>query len=159
MQYVIRTTDRTQAVQPVSRPAVGAALRMAHDVVRAQILKRVRAAGHLDVTPANFPLWRFEGLDGRRPGDIATTAGLSKQAVNDQLRGLERLGYLERVEHPEDGRGRVVRLTARGRALEQAVREAAQAVDDSWRRKVGDDEWALFRAVLDRIAEPRPPDP
>jgi len=130
---------------------------MAHEVVRAQILERVREAGHLEVTPANFPLWRFEGLDGRRPGDIATTAGLSKQAVTGQLRGLERQGYLERVAHPEDGRARLVRLTASGRALEQAVREAARAVDDTWRREIGDHEWALFRAVLDQIAELPPP--
>ncbi len=60
---------------------------------------------------------------------------------------------------PEDGRARVVRLTARGRALDQAVRDAAQAVDDNWRRKIGDDQWTLFRAVLARIAEPWPPDP
>jgi len=136
----------------VSTPGLGAALRVAHDVVREDIFERVRGAGHPGFTRATFPLWRFEGLEGRRPGEIARTSGLSKQAVNDQLRALERLGYVERHADPRDGRGRVVRLTERGRELDDAVRSAAGAVEDAWARDVGDAAWEDFRAVLDRIA-------
>ena len=147
-----RTTDSTATVRAVSTPGLGAALRLAHDVVREEIFARVQQAGHPGFTRATFPLWRFEGLDGRRPSDIARTSGLSKQAVNDQLGALERLRYIERVPHPADGRARIVRLTERGWALDQAVRAAAQQVEEAWMREMGDPAWQTFRAVLDRIA-------
>lgn len=157
MSYVNRTTDSTGAVRGVSSPGVGAALRLAHDVVREEIFARVQESGHRGFTRATFPLWRFEGLDGRQPTDIARTSGLSKQAVNDQLGALEQLGYLERVPHPADGRARVVRLTEQGWDLDRAVRGAAREVDDALSREVGEPAWQGFRAVLDRIAARRYP--
>ena len=141
----------------MSRPGVGAALRLATEVVREEIFARVQDAGHPGFTGATFPLWRFEGLDGRQPSDIARTSGLSKQAVNDQLGALERHGYLERVPHPADGRARIVRLTERGWQLDRAVRAAAQQVEEAWSLDVGEPTWQDFRAVLDRIAARRYP--
>lgn len=158
MSYVNRTTDSTGAVRAVSTPGLGAALRLAHEVVREEIFTRVQDAGHAGFSPASFPLWRFEGLEGRQPSDIARTSGLSKQAVNDQLGALERLGYLERIPHAADGRARIVCLTKRGWELDRAVRFAAQQVEEAWTREVGDQAWQDFRKVLDRIAgrpEPR----
>lgn len=152
-----RTIDSTSAVRSVSSPGVGAALRLAHEVVREAIFARVQEAGHSDITRATFPLWRFEGLDGRQPRDIARTSGLSKQAVNDQLGALERLGYLERRPHAPDRRARVVHLTERGWQLDHAVRAAARAVEDEWTQAVGEERWGEFRAVLDRIASGRYP--
>lgn len=141
----------------MSTPGLGAALRVAHEAVREEIFDRVRQAGHPGFTRASFPLWRFEGMDGRRPGEIARTSGLSKQAVNDQLGALERLGYLERVAHRGDGRGRVVRLTEHGWELDRAVRGAAQAAEDAWAEEVGEVAWQDFRAVLDRMVTGRYP--
>ena len=112
-----------------------------------------RSVGRCRVLPLRVSL----RLDGRRPGDIARTSGLSKQAVNDQLGELERLGYLERVSHPADGRGRVVRLTSRGWALDHAVRGAAQADEGPWAEEVGQPAWQHFRTALDRIVAPRHP--
>jgi DNA-binding MarR family transcriptional regulator len=125
--------------------------------VRQEIFAQVQDAGHPGFTRATFPLWRFEGLDGRQPSDIVLTSGLSKQAVNDQLGALERLGYLERIPHPSDGRGRIVRLTERGRDLDRAVRVAAQQVEEEWTRQIGEPAWQDFRTVLDRIAARRRP--
>jgi hypothetical protein len=85
MSYVNRTIDGTPSVRAVSTPGLGASLRLAHGVVLKEIFERVQEAGHAGFTRATAPLWRFEGLDGRRPGEIARTSGLSKQAVNDQL--------------------------------------------------------------------------
>ncbi len=127
---------------------------MAHGVVLTDIFERVQDAGHAGFTRATAPLWRFEGLEGRRPGEIARTSGLSKQAVNDQLRTLEELGYVERHPDPHDGRARVVRLTERGRELDRAVRATAAAVEDRWAQEFGEPAWEAFRAVLDRIAGP-----
>jgi DNA-binding MarR family transcriptional regulator len=47
--------------------------------------------------------------------------GITKQSVNDLLGHLEATGYLERVPDPADGRARVIRLTSKGRRLEQTI--------------------------------------
>jgi DNA-binding MarR family transcriptional regulator len=45
---------------------------------------------------------------------LAERAGMSKQAMNQLLTSLERLGYITREQAPEGGGARVVRFTARG---------------------------------------------
>ena len=117
------------------------------------MLARVRAAGHPDVTTAMIALFRFAGVDGRRPGEIAATARLSKQAANDMLRELERLGYVERHPDPSDGRARIIQLTARGQALDAAVWQAGRDVEQSWKDRFGDQDWTTFHAVLGSLIE------
>ncbi len=119
------------------------------------MLARVHASGHPEVTSAMIALFRFAGVDRRRPGEIAATARLSKQATNDLLRELEHLGYVERHSDPTDRRARIVRLTARGRSLDDAVWTAGREVERAWRDGFTDRDWATFNDVLDRlIVEP-----
>jgi DNA-binding MarR family transcriptional regulator len=115
------------------------------------MLARIHAAGHPDVTTAMIALFRFAGVDQRRPGEIAATARLSKQATNDMLRELERLGYVERHPDPTDGRARIVHLTKRGHALDTAVWTAGREVEQSWRDRIGDKHWTTFHDVLDTL--------
>jgi DNA-binding MarR family transcriptional regulator len=115
------------------------------------MLARIHAAGHPDVTTAMIALFRFAGVDRRRPGEIATTARLSKQATNDMLRELERLGYVERHPDPTDGRARIVKLTKRGKALDTAVWTAGREVEQSWRDRFADEHWTTFNDVLDKL--------
>jgi len=121
--------------------------------MRAEMLDCLHRAGFVDVTYAQIPIFRYEGPDGRQPTEIAATAQLSKQAVNDLLGQLERLGYLKRKSHPDDGRARVVRLTARGRRLEAAIWEAGREVERTWRERIGEPAWGVFREVLDQLAQ------
>jgi len=116
------------------------------------MLDRVQRAGFPDATDAQIAIFRYQGPDGRQPTEIAATAQLSKQAVNDVLGQLERSGYLKRKPHPDDGRARVVRLTARGRRLDAAVWEAGRDVEWTWRERIGEPAWSVFREVLDQLA-------
>jgi DNA-binding MarR family transcriptional regulator len=132
-------------------PSVVGRLRLAYDFGSNGMLARIRAAGHPDVTTAMIALFRFAGVDRRRPGEIAAAARLSKQATNDMLRELERLGYVERRPDPTDGRGRIVQLTKRGQALDAAVWTAGREVEQSWRDRFGDKHWTTFNDVLDKL--------
>jgi DNA-binding MarR family transcriptional regulator len=49
-----------------------------------------------------------------RPSELAARLRISKQALNYLLGELERLGYLERQQDPEDLRSKRIALTARG---------------------------------------------
>jgi DNA-binding MarR family transcriptional regulator len=121
--------------------------------MRAEMIEHVHRAGFPDVSYAHIPIFRYEGPDGRQPTEIAATAQLSKQAVNDVLGQLERSGYLKRKPHPNDGRARVVRLTARGRRLDAAIWEAGREVERTWKERIGEPAWGIFRAVLDQLAQ------
>jgi DNA-binding MarR family transcriptional regulator len=117
------------------------------------MLDRVHRAGFPDVTYAQIPIFRYEGPDGRQPTEIAATAQLSKQAVNDILGQLERAGYVKRKPHQQDGRARVLELTARGRRLEAAIWEAGREVERTWRERIGEPAWSAFRDVLNQLAQ------
>ena len=140
-------------------PSAGGRLRIAHRAVLSETLARLHQAGFSDVSAAHIPLFRHEGPDGRQPGAIAATAGLSKQGVNDLLGQLERRGYLNRAPHPENGRARIVHLTARGRLLDAAIWQTGRDIEQAWRERIGESKWRVFREVLDRLAQTHPTDP
>jgi DNA-binding MarR family transcriptional regulator len=111
----------------------------------------VVAGGFREVTPAQFEVFRFPGIDGMRPGEVAELTGLSKQAVNDVLGQLERSGYLTRGPHPEDGRARVVHLTDRGWELQRIAHETSRALEAEWARAIGEKRFAALRAALEDL--------
>jgi DNA-binding MarR family transcriptional regulator len=132
-------------------PAIGGLLRLAWDAHRRRMYERVMAAGFHDVTPAQFELFRFPGVDGMRPGEVAELAGLSKQAINDVLGQLESSGYITRDPHPEDGRARVVHLTDRGWELQRTSHETSRELEAEWARAIGEKRFAALRAALEDL--------
>lgn len=135
------------------QPAIGGLLRMAWQAHRDRMFEHLSGAGYPDVTRAQFALFRWPGVDGMRPGEVADLAGLSKQAVNDTLGELERAGYLERHADPQDGRARIVRLTDRGRALQAAAHQTSRELEAEWAASLGEERFDILRATLrDMIA-------
>jgi DNA-binding MarR family transcriptional regulator len=115
------------------------------------MLERIHAAGHPEVTTAMIALFRFAGVDGRRPSEVAEAARLSRQATNDMLRELERLAYVKLYPDATDGRARIIKLTKRGKTLDAAVWTAGGEVERSWRARFSGEDWTTFSAVLDRL--------
>lgn len=134
-------------------PAIGGLLRLAWQAHRDRLYERVTAAGFPDVTRAQFELIRWPGMDGQRPGKLAGSVGLSKQAVNDLLGELERNGYIERQPHPGDRRARVVRLTARGERLQRTAHETSRALEAAWADSVGPKRFTALRSTLEHMVE------
>jgi len=131
---------------------VGALLRAAWKGVRDHIDEAVKAAGYVDITGAHVSLFRHPTLDGMRPTDLAGEMQLSKQAVNDLLRDLERQGYIRRDVDPADRRSRLIRLTAKGMKLEDTVRLAARDAERQLERELGRDRFRSFREALGEAA-------
>ena len=141
-------------------PAIGGLLRLAWQAHRDRMFECLAESGYPDVSRAQFALFRWPGVDGMRPGEVAELAGLSKQAVNDTLGELERAGYIERHPDPEDGRARIVRLTDPGRALQTAAHQTSRRLERTWAHVVGEDRFADLRATLqDMIASSAPSAP
>ncbi len=108
-------------------PYVGAMLGAVWQWVRDQLYAGVVAAGYDDLNAAHVGLWRYPGLEGARPSQLADRVGITKQSVNELLGHLERHGYLVRVPDEADRRARVIRLTPRGRRLEKTIYAEAGA--------------------------------
>lgn len=123
-------------------------MRLAWQGVWKQIFSGVVAAGYQDVNPAHVGLFRYPGLDGQRPSEIADQLQITKQSVNDLLGHLEGRGYLARMPDPDDGRARVVRLTAKGRRLQETIHSQARAAERHIADTLGAARYAQLRDAL-----------
>ena len=132
-------------------PTTGALLRLASQAHRERMYERLSSAGYPGVTPGQFALLRWPSIDNLRPTEVAELTGLSKQTINDLLGEFERNGYIERVPHPEDARGRIVRLTEDGWALQHATHEISQDLEDDWLERFGPERLGALREMLEEI--------
>jgi DNA-binding MarR family transcriptional regulator len=85
--------------------------------------------------------------------DLVEYLAVSRQNLDAVLKRLERLGYVNRVEDPEDRRVRIVRLTSRGHAFwtdlfQQSVRFYGKATVG-----ITTDERKQLTALLVRIGQ------
>ncbi|MGY1832708.1 MarR family winged helix-turn-helix transcriptional regulator [Geodermatophilus sp. SYSU D01180] len=90
--------------------------------------------------------------EGERLSRLAADSGHTKQALAQALAPLQAGGYVEVLPDPTDGRARLVRLTGRGREVDEAVRRRLADVERAWARRVGEERWAAARAVLADLA-------
>ncbi len=134
-------------------PYVGAMMRVVWQWVRDQLYAGVVAAGYDDLNAAHVALWRHPGIDGLRPSQLADHVGITKQSVNDLLGHLERRGYLERVTDPADGRARVIRLTSKGRRLEETIYAEAGVAQLQIAEIVGPRRFAQLHSTLELLTE------
>jgi DNA-binding MarR family transcriptional regulator len=129
-----------------------------------RILAALARAGYADLTRAQARLLAGIDLDGTRLVVLAERARIPKQTALALVNGLEAAGYVERRPDPTDGRARLIRLTARGRAgLPIAVAEEAR-IEADWRAVLGPDRMRALREALTDLAvsvdpDLRPPDP
>jgi DNA-binding MarR family transcriptional regulator len=149
-----KSSDFTIKAEPLGPPLIGALLRMPAEVVRGHMLERLRTRGFGDLDAAHLTVLQYPGPQGLRPSELAERLRMSKQAVNYQLGELERLGYIERVRDPDDGRSRRIALTERGETMAHTIREAVAEMEQQWSRKLGEKQFAQLRALLVKLNEP-----
>lgn len=92
-------------------------------------------------------------LEGARITELARAAGVTKQAIAISIDELERLGYVERIKDPADGRAKIVRLSEAGLALLCDAQEIVEGVWDEYAEMVGPRELLALREGLDGLLE------
>ena len=147
--------DSVAGDQPGSErpPFVGALLRGVWQWLRDEMYAGVVAAGFDDLNPAHVGLWRYPGVEGLRPSQLADRVEITKQSVNDLLRHLEEHGYLERMPDPADGRARVIRLTSKGRRLSETIYAEAGAAQRRIAEILGPRRFAQLQSSLELLSE------
>ena len=132
---------------------IGALLRVPAQAIHRRIISELNAAGFAEVRVPHMAVLQFPGPDGVRPGMLAERAGMSKQAMNQLLRSLEALGYIDRSDAPDEGRARIVRLTKRGRAAYAKVHEILRDIEREWSAELGPKHFTQLKELLLRVWE------
>ncbi|MGY1716642.1 MarR family winged helix-turn-helix transcriptional regulator [Geodermatophilus sp. SYSU D01106] len=109
-------------VQPPDALPLAYLLLQAGRAFDAVVREDLAARGWPRLSAAQTLVFAHLGPDGTAPAELARRLGTTRQAQQDLVAGLSRLGLLETVDDPARRRGRLVRLTPAGRDL---TRDAA----------------------------------
>jgi DNA-binding MarR family transcriptional regulator len=132
---------------------IGALLRVPAQAIHRRTIAELNAAGFTELRVPHMAVLLYPGPDGERPTALAERAGISKQAMNQLLRSLEALGYLERFVAPDHGRARIIRLTKRGRLAYTKIHEILREIEDEWKAELGLKAFVSLKKLLGRVWE------
>ena len=118
----------------------------------AQFHRRLKEAGHTNIRQGHGCVFRFIHDGGSRLTELAESSGLSKQAVGEVVDDLEKLGYVERAQDPEDGRAKVIRLTESGADAQRTALEIFADIERDFAERYGTERVATMRTLLEDIA-------
>jgi DNA-binding MarR family transcriptional regulator len=130
-------------------------LGVAFDEFADALAAKVEGAGFHDIRPGHGCVFGTIDPEGSRLTDLAERAGMTKQTVGEVTSDLERLGYLERVPDPLDGRAKIIRLTERGREAQAVGRRLIDEVEREWAERYGEERVAALRDALETITAER----
>ena len=100
------------------------------------------AAGILGTLHAHGPM---------RASALAAAATTEAPLVSRELRTLTAQGYVTAKPDPNDGRGRIVALTRKGRATYERFRDGADRITAHAFREWSDDDVSLLRELMVRV--------
>jgi DNA-binding MarR family transcriptional regulator len=118
------------------------------EAVVAELHARLTALGFAEIRPAHGCVFANIDHTGTRLTELSERSGLTKQSVGEAVADLERLGFVERVPDPADGRAKIIRLTAHGAEALAAAAEIFADIERRFAEAVGPERYAAFRATL-----------
>ncbi len=134
-----------------AKPRLGALLQLAESAwqraVRDELDRRqVPALG------AGAELLTHLSLSGISQSLLAERLGMSKQAVQQSLDQLERLGLVRRDPDPVDKRAKYAVLTEAGLFALEARRDAEREVERRWKEELGKKTVTRLRKTLQKTS-------
>jgi DNA-binding MarR family transcriptional regulator len=145
------------ADERADRRMIGALLRIPREWTTTRVLSALAEAGYPEVRAAHFTVFQHLPPEGMRLTTLAESALLTKQTMGYLVDDLEALGYVARVADPIDRRAKLVRLTERGRSVEQVVRDVIARMEAHWAARMAPGEFAelnrLLRALIALMEE------
>lgn len=134
--------------EPGDRRMIGALLRIPREAAVRKTMEGLAAAGFDDLRPAHFTVFQHMPPEGARLTALADAALLTKQSMGYLVDELEARGYVERAPDPADRRAKLVRLTARGRAVDETVRGVIRDIEAEWARGLGEENYRTLTGLL-----------
>ena len=109
-------------------------------------------AARQQVAAAHIHITRHLALEGARLTDLATSAGMSKQAMGDLVDQCVAWGLVERSSDPVDRRARRITFTPDGLAWLHAFQEAVAQAEAEFRAEVGTEVATVVQLGLEAYA-------
>jgi DNA-binding MarR family transcriptional regulator len=129
-------------------------IRRIQRAVHEELVRVVGEAGYPDIRIQHFNVFAVVPRDeGMRMTELARWLQLTPGAVTQVVDQLERLGLMDRVADPTDGRAVIVRPTPAAELGYETGRRRITQFEAEWERLVGPRRWATFKRVLSDIAD------
>src|SRR5436189_140462 len=136
----------------MASPHLARLLQEAQRVLAAEFVQGVQERGYPDVRAGHAEVFmHIDRRAGTRLTELARRARMTKQGMMLLVDDLEGRGYVRRVPDPEDGRAKVVRLTARGRRYVAEARREIAALEGRARRDLGERRYEALRSALNLL--------
>lgn len=132
---------------------LGAMLRIPFQAIVERIDQGLRERGYDDLRPAHFVIFQQLPPGGLNITELAERAQITKQSMGALVGYVESRGYLELVTDPNDRRARLVRLTPKGRQLEQAARQIVAQTEAEWAEWIGSQRMQALKETLQALTE------
>lgn len=122
---------------------------------QAEFADAMRAAGHGWFSESRAGLLGHIPRGGLKQSALIERTGISKQAVQQLLDGLEAEGVIERAPDPEDKRGKLVLYTPKGLAALDDGDRIKLEIENRYRDRLGERPFEDLMAALRGLAEAR----
>ncbi|HET8995709.1 MAG TPA: MarR family winged helix-turn-helix transcriptional regulator [Acetobacteraceae bacterium] len=123
--------------------------------VAAHRVSRLFAAQYSEMFDLSIPELRVLATVGRfgaiSPSAVGEWAAMDKVKVSRAAGSLVARGLLRQSPHPEDGRGRLLRLTRKGASVQNGVIPLARELEASLSQGLGSTEWRALNRALARL--------
>ena len=130
---------------------IGALLTIPRTVINQRVWEESERHGFTDISAAHLVALQSLRPEGMRLTELAARAGMAKQSMGYLVQELERAGYLERVQDPDDGRAKIIRRTDRGWAFQRLAGEVVAKVEEEWQELIGAPALDLLKQTLTRL--------
>jgi DNA-binding MarR family transcriptional regulator len=132
-------------------PHLGLLLREPFRLGSEELHRRIAARGHPDIRAPHGDVFAYLDAGGTRVSELARRAQITKQSMAELVEHLERHGYVERVADPADRRAKLVRATARGRAVYAVARDVIAEIECEWTALLGARKMRRLRELLQEL--------
>ncbi len=132
---------------------LGRLLLETHRALSNELMEALVERGYPDARPSHAAV--FMNIDrrwGTRLGVLARRARMTKQGMMLIVDDMESRGFVRRVPDPEDGRAKVVRLTARGRRYVAEARRVVAGIEARARRELGERRFEALWSALEYLS-------
>lgn len=107
-----------------------------------------------DLTPPQFGLLAFLWKqDGLTQAELSEQGQIDRTTVGGLIDRLEKIGLVERRQHPQDRRAHMIYLTKRGKELEGPLSECAARSLAKFTKGLNDHEVGELRRMLNILRE------
>jgi DNA-binding MarR family transcriptional regulator len=123
--------------------------------VAANRVSRLCARRYSETYGLSIPEWRVLAVVGRfgvlSPSAVGEWTAMDKVKVSRAAASLVARGLLKQTHDPDDGRGRLLRLTRKGLAVRQGLVPVAHELEEQLAEGLSRTEWGSLLKALDKL--------